>query len=339
VNNPGRIRYFQLVLVLAMTIAGAISAPAAVRAQSNWRPALRLDNDVYNFWKRHTRRPDEEYTNGVHASLESQTGPWWGRHFAPGIADCVSARATDTCRATVITLGQDLYTPHLDRVPYAVEHWELERPYFAWLYVSGTARVLAPRTSHSVSLSIGVTGPPAGGAMAQDVAHRIGFNEQATGWETQIGFEPGIVLEYRRQDLLVRRTIASDFAFDLSPDVSVALGSIRTNAAVGGTARLGRQLSHPWHPPSWSARAPAEWWVSAGGRTEYVARDMSLDGTLVNPTRRVERIADVYQYEFGAGLRLHGIALEYRAVTRSREYRTGPVHHTYSSMIVSLAPR
>jgi lipid A 3-O-deacylase len=339
VNIPGCIRHSKQVLLLAISIAGAMSAPAVVGAQSMWRPALRLDNDVYNFWQRHTQRPDEEYTNGVHASLESHTAPWWGRQFAPGIVDCTSAGASDACRGTVVTLGQDLYTPHLDRVPYAVERWELERPYFAWLFVGGTARVVAPRTSHAVSLSIGVTGPPAGGALAQDIAHRIGFNEQATGWETQIGFEPGIILGYRRQDLLVRRMVASDFAFDLAPEVAVALGNIRTNAAVGGTARFGRHLSHPWHPPSWRGRALSEWWVSAGGRAEYVARDMSLDGNLVNPARHVERIADVYQYEFGAGLRVHGIALEYRAVTRSRQYHSGPAHHTYSSMIVSLTPR
>jgi lipid A 3-O-deacylase len=339
VNIPGRIRHSQYVLLLAMMIAGLMSAPSVAGAQSTWRPALRLDNDVYNFWQRHTRRPDEEYTNGVHASLESHTAPWWGRRFAPGIADCALARSTDACRGTVVTLGQDLYTPHLDRVPHAVERWEFERPYFAWLFLNGTARVVAPRSSHSVSLSIGVTGPPAGGALAQDVAHRIGFNEQATGWETQISFEPGIILGYRRQDLLVRRTIGRDFGFDATPEVAVSLGNIRTHAAVGGTLRFGRHLSHPWHPPSWQGRASSEWWVSAGGRTEYVARDMSLDGTLVNPTRRVERIADVYGYELGAGLRIHGIALEYQAVTRSREYRTGPGHHTYSSMIVSLAPR
>jgi hypothetical protein len=65
---------------------------------------------------------------------------------------------------------------------------------------------------------------------------------------------------------------------------------------------------------------------------------MSLDGTWRHPARRVDRIGDVYQYEFGAGLRVHTVAVEYRAVTRSREYRTGPGHHTYSSMIVSLTP-
>jgi hypothetical protein len=44
----------------------------------------------------------------------------------------------------------------------------------------------------------------------------------------------------------------------------------------------------------------------------------------------------VSQYEFGIGLRWQKVLLEYRAVTRSREYHTGPAHHTYSTMGVAL---
>jgi hypothetical protein len=323
-------------VALALAIAGVLSAPGDLFAQTDWRPSLRLDNDVYNYWQRHTKRPDEEYTNGVHASLETQTAPWWGRRFAPGIADCRTAGLTDHCRSTSVTLGQDLYTPQLDRAPHTVANWELERPYFAWLFLNGTARVSSMRTLHATSLSVGVTGPPAGGSLAQDVAHRIGFNEKAEGWETQIGFEPGIIFGYQRQDLLARQDLGSDFTLDLSPLWAIALGNIRTNAAAGASARFGKHLSHPWHPPAWRGRAASEWWLSAGARAEYVARDMSLDGTLVNPARRVERVPGVSQYELAAGLRLRGVALEYRAVTRSREYRSGPGHHTYSSIFVSL---
>ena len=325
-------------LLLATAFAG-IARPGVVVAQTSWRPSLRLDNDVYNFWQRHTRRPDEEYTNGVHASLESSTAPWWGRRFAPRTADCVSASSTEPCRSTLVTLGQDLYTPHLDRTPYTVEHWELERPYFAWLFLRGTARVSSLRSFQSTSLAVGVTGPPAGGEVAQTVAHRIGFNERAEGWETQIGFEPGIVLDHRRQFLAARGTFSGAMAFDVTPDVAFTLGNVRTSAGAGASARFGRNLSHPWHTPAWRGRPASEWWVSASARSEYVGRDMSLDGTLVHPTRRVDRVNGVQQYEFGCGLRLHGVALEYRAITRSREYRTGPAHHTYSSMIVTLAPR
>jgi lipid A 3-O-deacylase len=325
-------------LAVVLGIAALFATPEAALGQARWRPRLRLDNDVYNFWQRHTRRPDEEYTNGVHASLESQSAPWWGSRFARGIADCAASTGTSTCRSTVVTLGQDLYTPHLDRTPYAVEQWELERPYFAWLFLSGAARVSSPGSLHTTTLALGVTGPPAGGELAQEIAHRIGFNEQADGWETQIGFEPGVILGYRRSELMVRRSAPRGFAYDVAPEVALSLGNISTRAEVGGSARLGWNLSHPWHPGLWRGRSSSEWWLSAGARAEYVARDMSLDGTWRRPTRQVDRMTDVYQYEFGAGVRVQAITVEYRAITRSREYRTGPAHHTYSSMIVSLTP-
>lgn len=328
-------RNFQWLLALALC-AGV--PPRTADAQDAWRPRLALDNDVYNFWRRHTQRPDEEYTNGVHASLETQAGPWWGRRFASRVPDCAGAGAEGSCRSTRVTLGQDLYTPHLDRTPHTISAWELERPFFAWLFLRGTARVSSARSLHSTSLSLGVTGPPAGGALAQTVAHRIGFNDQANGWETQIGFEPGANVEYRRSELMVRRAGPRGLAVDMAPELAVSLGNIRTHAALGGRGRIGWNLSHPWHSAMWRGRPASEWWLSAGGQAEYVLRDMSLDGTLRRPARRVDRIPEVRQYEFGAGVRVQGVTIEYRAVTRSREYRTGPAHHAYSSMIVSLVP-
>jgi hypothetical protein len=83
-------------------------------------------------------------------------------------------------------------------------------------------------------------------------------------------------------------------------------------------------------------RPDTEWWISAGGHLEQVGRNMALDGTLRNPTRRVDRIDRVSQVEFGAGVRVHAITLGWRAVTRSREYRTGPAHHTYSMMLAGF---
>ncbi len=327
-------------IVAAILAAGLllVAGPVVAHAQRGWLPRLQLDNDVYNFWTRHTQRPDEEYTNGVQASLESLTAPGWGGLFARAIPDCAGSGGGAPCRSTMLTLGQDLYTPNLDRAPFLVEDWEDERPYFAWLYLRGSARVSSARSLRTTSVSLGVTGPPALGELAQRIAHRIGFNEQATGWETQVGFEPGAILELRQAVLAGGVGGERRLAMDLVPEGAVSLGNVRSHAELGATARVGWNLSHPWHPGAWRGRGQAEWWLSAGGRAEYVARDMSLDGTWRDPSRRVERIAGVRQYEFAAGLRYEGLSVTYRAVTRSREYRTGPGHHTYSSMVFGFVP-
>jgi lipid A 3-O-deacylase len=192
-----------------------------------------------------------------------------------------------------------------------------------------------------VELSLGVTGRPAGGELAQRVAHAINraFTRPATGWETQVGFEPGLLLRYRHAAILTRVGGTNGLGFDVAPAAGIAAGNILASADAGGIARFGWNLSHPWDPREWSGRRPLEAWVSAGGRGEYVARNMSLDGNLVHPTRHVDRVPGVWEYELGAGLRIQRLSLAYRAVTRGREYRTGPNRHTYSSMIAGIEVR
>ena len=76
--------------------------------------------------------------------------------------------------------------------------------------------------------------------------------------------------------------------------------------------------------------------MSATAQRQYVVRDFSLDGTLINPDRHVDRVPGVGEYGLGAQLRRHRFTFAYSMDTRSREYTTGPAHHTYSSMIVSM---
>ena len=311
-------------------------------AQSPWLPRVRLDNDAYNFWLQPARRPDEEYTNGVMLTVETARAPFWGRRFAPASRDCAEfVREERPCLATAITFGQDLYTPRLDRAPYQAPDWEAERPYFAWLYLTGRARIVGARSQRVVELSLGVTGPPAGGALAQKVAHTINreFTRRATGWETQVGFEPGVLLRYRHAAIAARLGGASGLGVDVAPAAGIAMGNILTSADAGGVARVGWNLSHPWDPREWTGRRAVEAWISGGARMEYVAHNISLDGNTVRPTRQVERVPGVSEFELGAGLRFQRLSLGYRAVTRGREYRTGPSRHTYSSMIAGIEAR
>src|SRR6185369_9966826 len=159
-----------------------------------------------------------------------------------GCAADTSARGA--CLSTSFTVGQDLYTPKLERAPYQAG-WEAERPYFAWLYVRGEARVAGLRSLQATSVSLGVTGPPAGGELAQRTAHAINhrYTHAATGWETQIGFEPGFVLAHRRTGRVAFGE-GSGLAADLLPFAGLSLGNVLTNAEAGATVRVGWNLSH-----------------------------------------------------------------------------------------------
>lgn len=317
------------------------ASEAAARTQprlpsSPWLPRLRLDNDAYNFWLHPGHRSDEQYTNGVVASVETLRAPWWGARLGGGAPGCAGAPAdARACLSTTLLIGQDMYTPNLNRPPFRRPDWEDERPYAAWLYVGGEGRRITARSLRTVGVSLGVTGAPALGRLSQSIAHRISaqYTTRATGWETQVGAEPGVLLTARQQWLVARLAPGGRGILDVSPSVGASLGNIRTAGDVGGKVRLGVNMSHPWDPRAWRGRPDWEWHVHAGGRAEHVARDFSLDGTLFRRAeRQVTRVPGVREYEFGTALRIHRLTLGWRAVTRSREYTTGPARFAFSQM-------
>ncbi|MEP6619365.1 MAG: lipid A deacylase LpxR family protein [bacterium] len=323
--------------LLLLVLFGS-SATIANAQSSAWSPRLQLDNDAYNFWLNPGARTDEQYTNGVVFSLETMRAPWWGARLAPRLPACADPLGRDgRCVATVLAIAQDLYTPNLNRPPYSEPNWESERPYAAWLRVSGTARVISSTELREVEVAGGVTGPPALGKIAQSIAHTISrpYTVKATGWETQVGFEPGLLAAYHQTWLVTRGTLGHGFAYDLAPRAGGTLGNILTEADAGATARVGYDLSHPWDQRAWRGRKQWEAFVSAGAGGQYVLEDFSLDGRLFGGGRHVERVPTVAQHELAAGLRFDRLTLMYRAVTRSREYVTGPGQHTFSSMIAS----
>jgi hypothetical protein len=305
---------------------------------SPWLPRLRLDNDAYNFWIHPGHRTDEEYTNGVVASLETLRGSFWGKRLGGGAPDCGADTArSGRCLTTLLSIGQDIWTPHLSRPPFHRPDWEEERPYAAWLYVSATGRSLSYRSMRALEVTLGVTGRPALGQLSQQIAHRINqkYTTRATGWETQVGFQPGVQFAYHHALLAARGRIGSKAFVDLAPAASIAAGTVRTSAGAGARLRLGYNISHPWDARAWRRRSPLEYWVSAGARAEYVARDFSLDGSLFDEGRQVTRVPGTHEYSFGAGLRMHRVLLQWEAITRSRQYETGPAHFAFSTMSAS----
>ena len=298
-----------------------------------WRMSLRADNDAFNFWRPVTDRPDREYTNGDEVSFELSAAPWWGGAFAKRRRPCRGAEADDErCLTTSFSIAQDMYTPRPGREPRVVPEWRDERPYAAWLHGTAEARLLGERSLRTVSLSLGVTGPPAAGEFAQRTAHKLTgvYSRQPVGWDTQIGFEPGVVIAARETRRFVAHTRSGRAVADFVPHVGASLGNVITEAETGFRARLGVNLSNPWWTSEWRTRRPFELYVLGGLRGEAVAHNITLDGNTFHADRRVERTLLVGEYSIGLGGRAHGFVAEWRAVTRTREYRTGPRAHAHS---------
>ena len=189
--------------------------------------------------------------------METLRAPAWGGVLGGGAPACLNAQPGDrACLSTLLFIGQDMYTPNLDRPPFSYIGWEFERPYAAWLYVGGEGRRVSSRALRTYALSLGVTGAPALGKLAQAVAHEISarYTTKATGWETQVGFEPGVLLGLRQTVLALRWAPGGVGVLDLAP--SEAKSTIA--AAASWNARSPRRPSASTISRSASATGPID---------------------------------------------------------------------------------
>ena len=297
---------------------------------------FQLDNDGLNFWRHPARRPDGEYTNGVRMAVELGRAPLWGR-WARGSRACAEVReSAPRCLSTLITIGQEMYTPAEDRQPYSYPQWREQRPYAGWLYAGVTARSVRENDARALGLTLGVTGPPSLAGAVQIKAHEMmsEFTTIPVGWETQVGFEPGVMLTAHQQRMLFSGTVRGLRFVDGSVGVGGSLGNILTSADVDARIRGGFNLSHPWRRAR--HRGAVELVGSVGVRGRAIARSIFLDGNTVRPERRVERVPFVADEFHVLGVRFGSFAVSYRVNRRSQEYRTGPRSHTFSSIVLGV---
>jgi len=317
------------------TGAAPVQPSQRARIQPPWRFGIRADNDAFNFWRPITQRPDKEYTNGDEVEVELPAAPLWGKLFARRRAPCTGTeQGAERCLMTTFSIAQEMYTPSPEREPREVEDWANDRPYAAWLYASAAGRVLSERSLRTVELKLGVTGPPAAGEFAQRTAHQLTgvYSRAPVGWDTQIGFEVGVIASIREARRFAARVPSGRAVLDFMPHVGASLGNVLTSGEAGFTTRVGLNLSNPWWTSEWRTRAPFELYLLGGARGEAVARNITLDGNTLGATRQVDRVPFVGEYTFGFGLRNGGFVASWRAITRTREYTTGPTAHAHSVM-------
>jgi hypothetical protein len=230
-----------------------------------------------------------------------------------------------------------MYTPRPDHEPGIVPDWRDERPYAAWLYGGVEGRVIDERRLRTVGIELGVTGPPAAGEFAQRTAHKLTgvYSREPVGWNTQIGFELGVVLTGRDTWRFAARSASGNVYADFTPHVGASLGNILTVAETGFQVRLGSHLSSAWWTSEWRTRTRFEMYALAGSRGMAVARNITLDGNTLGADRSVDRVPLVGEYMLGVGARIQDLVVEWRATTRSREYRTGGPGHAYSTIYAS----
>lgn len=317
----------QYVLRFAPLLALALcSLGAAAQRPREFR--LRIDNDGLNLWRDPAHRPDEEYTSGVHVTVEGGQTPWWFRTVHSLFPTCrVGVRA---CRTQIVELGQDIYTPR--RTTHDSIAPPGSRMDAGWLYLTQGARVLYKNRADDFGLTLGVTGEPSLADRTQTVAHNFarGF-ARPIDWKNQMPFTVAFLVEAAESRRLALR--AWLFSIEVLPRAAVDAGTLRVSAETGVHVRAGINMSHPWLPSSPSG---AELAFSGGVTGRAVWHDMFLDGRPFHDDRSVGHEPYVRTYDALATLRLGPVSLSAATAKESRTYPTGPAFHAWSSVMLGV---
>jgi hypothetical protein len=321
------------VAVSVATLAALASPPLLAQTVVD-EVRIEEGNAQLDFWLPARRRPDTELTNSATADIVTAGATFWGRWI--GVASCRVASPKQPCASTEFRIGQEMYTPSgatkvSSPVPGA-------RPYAGWLYASATLRVATATASEALTVETGVTGSPSLAGQVQTAWHQLIGYPRALGWSHQIPFQPGAMVAGERSLEVAHIAVEGVPVLSLVPQATVSVGNVLTAAQVGAEGRLGYGVSTPWSSSLSGGGRKLEIYGVAAAREDLIAYELFLDGSSTGPALHVTKEPTVFQYAFGAGARLGRFELEYRAITRKREYTTGPPQHAYSIVSLGIRP-
>lgn len=315
-------------LIFCATAPALALSQDAQSAQKPLTLEIRADNDAFDFWQAPFNRPDEEYTSGVRAALQFSGAAPWEKWLHRPVKPCEVGVAP--CSTHTYAFGQDMYTGQL--VPGDTTPVKGTRPNAGWLYVEESSRYERKNRLDETSITVGVTGPPALGEVTQSFAHSIAPNyNRPINWDTQLPFEPGLVLAWDHTERLLAIGAGKLLSADVEPHAGASLGNILTEARAGLQVRTGIRMPHPWLLAAIdsSDTTPAIWFF-ADAMMHGVARNEFLAGTLFRPSPHVDERPFVPEYQVGFTLRFEQVYITWAAHQLSSEYYSRADGHAWS---------
>lgn len=330
-----RIGLFLSGFALSASILASPSAPAEETQERKGTFSFVLENDLFYDADRH-------YTNGV--------GFIWvpDRHVpAPGwvsrLAQAIPWFPRDGVVRHGYAFGQSMFTPGditLTNPPLT------DRPYAGWLYGTFGLASATPNRLDLFTLSVGMVGPAALGEPTQKFVHHVVGANQPQGWSTQIGNEPGLVLDYKRSWRSLAKARIGGGTLDVTPYVGGALGNIFTYGDAGVMLRFGDRLPSDFGPPriqpgllgsgEFNLASGFDWYLFAGIEGRGVARNIFLDGNTFRDSRSVDKLPWVGDAQYGFVVEWPEIRLSYTHVLRTREYHSQSGADNFGALAVSV---
>lgn len=296
--------------------------------------SITFENDVF------TGR-DDGYTNGFRASWTT------GADKVPVVIDTL-ARAIPTFplegnKRISYGFGQSMFTAS-DIEAYTLQ--EQDRPYAGWLY--GSVGLISDTGSQydTLELTLGVVGPAAMAKHSQRLIHQhVTDSPEPRGWYHQLKNEPGVMLSYDRKWRSYYQFSTFGHGVDFTPHIGTSLGNVMTDAKVGGTVRIGRNLPSDYGPPRVRPSVSGSdffiptrnfsWYLFAGVEGRYVARNIFLDGNTFRDSHSVDKEHWVGDAQMGLALTYDSWRVAYTHVFRTREYEEQENAESFGAFTVS----
>jgi hypothetical protein len=250
--------------------------------------------------------------------------------------------------------GQSLFTPEdISADPAPPD----QHPYAGFLYLQLMAAAEearsdggAPTFMDLVELELGLVGPSALGRQSQRGIHEALNAPDPAGWDSQLKDELAfaVSLERRWRASHDNALLALPYGMeaDLLPSVGLTLGTLRTEARVGLSARLGYRLAEDYGAPrvrpglsgaGYFRAAPGwSWYVFAGTDVRLVGRNLFLDGNTFADSARVDKRPLVADAQAGVAVHYGNVRLVYTYVTRSEEFETQGQRQDFGAVSLSV---
>jgi len=341
----------RLLPLLALLLLLTQLAPAAsetgeaeepVAPVEPWRGtlSLQIENDLVG-------GTDRDYTHGTRLTWLSPEVQ--GEHWARRLIETVPYLTYGDRLRYSFSIGQSIFTPRDTQTRRRLRD---DRPYAGWLYLGLGAIAYDEdyQLLQSLSLEVGVVGPPALGGEVQNTVHRLISSPRARGWDNQLRTEPGVTLTYERKwrQFHYEPFRGSSFGVDLLPHVGVALGNVSTYAGAGASLRLGFDLSDDFGPPRIRPSLPGSSFFKVGGVSGYlflglegraVGRDIFLDGNTFGGRGGVSRRWMVGEAQGGIAFSWEDFRLAYTQIYRTPQIRNRDAGDHFGAVTLSWRVR
>lgn len=347
-RRPADARHHRLTRSAALLVLAGAAMPSLAFAED--RPAeqkgvlsLVVENDSLS------SGGDRNYTSGIKLAYisPSEGAPGW----LPGANALTRALSGNQASFWGVGLGQSIFTPEdiAANPPPADQH-----PYAGWLYMQillaaeqDTPAGQAPRFLDTYELEFGMVGPSALGEEAQSGIHEFLGAPDPKGWDYQLHDEFAFAGSFDRRWRALRvftDAVPGGLEADLTPSAGATLGTLRTEARVGMTARIGYRIDRDFGPPRVRPSlagvdhfqgGPLAWSVFVGVQGRAVAHNLFLDGNTYRESRHVERKPIVGDLQAGFTVSAGDWRLAYTYVTRTEEFESQRAKQDFGALAVS----